>query len=134
MYSLDEVFNQADADDSCGYLDAKGYEARIDMGAKIVRDTETREVQILNTSYGEHYREIMPLEYAFFRAKGWRIGILSLHLSNSRRKLDNIDRKIKIEINNRANTKQINRLQKNRDRVMVKYREISNNLNLLNNG
>ena len=134
MYSLNEVFNQAEEDDSCGVLDARGYEARINMSTKIQRDNESGEVQILNTSYGEHYREISPIEYAFFRAKGWAIGILSVYLSNSRRKLDKIDKKIQREINNRGNAKQINKMQGNRDRIMVKYREVSNKFNLLTNG
>jgi len=52
MYSLEDVFNQLLADDSCGCLNGAGYQAKISLGVKILRDDETKKVKILNTSYG----------------------------------------------------------------------------------
>ena len=134
MYSLEDVFNQALADDSCGCLNGEGYQAKISLGVKILRDDETKKVQILNTSYGEYYREISTEEYKYFTDKGWTHGIYYVSLSNFRRKLSLIDRKIQIEMNGKCNAKQIDKLKSNRERQLLKYSEISNKLNELNNG
>jgi transposase-like protein len=134
MYSLEDVFIQAIEDDSCGGLDGVGYQARISLGVKIIKDNETNEVQLFNTSYGEHYREVSNNEYEVFKEKGWEHGIYYVSLSNSRRKLDLIERKIRIEMNGKCNAKQIQKLKNNRQRNIEKYSEISNKLNELNNG
>ena len=65
MYSLEDVFNQSLADDSCGGLDGEGYQARISLGVKIVKDDETQEVKIFNVSYGDYYREVSEEEYKY---------------------------------------------------------------------
>jgi|TARA_R100000482_G_C5103903_1_gene137043 hypothetical protein len=134
MYSLVDIFNQSLADDSCGGLDGEGYQARISLGVKIVKDDETQEVKIFNVSYGDYYREVSEEEYKYFTDKGWTHGIYYVSLSNSRRKLSLIDRKIQIEMNGKCNAKNIQKLKSIRERNIGKYSEISNKLNELNNG
>lgn len=135
MYTLSQVFDQAKAEDSCGILDAVGYEARVDMGIKIVRCRETEQVSLLNTTIRKsYYAELNPKEYDIFKEKGWRIGLYFVSLSNSRRKLGLVEKKIQIEINGKNNPKQIQKLKASRERHLERYREVSLILNEINNG
>ena len=52
MYSLSEVFEQSILDRESAQLDSKLYQARLLRGIKIVRDNETLEVEIFNTTMG----------------------------------------------------------------------------------
>ena len=64
MYSLTEIFNQAVQDGECGVLDSLEYKARICRAMKIVEDNETKEVVILNTTFGGgYYRELESMLY-----------------------------------------------------------------------
>ena len=55
MYSLEEVYQQAEDDHVAISLDGRGYESRMIYGIKIVRDNMTKQVQILNTMIGGNY-------------------------------------------------------------------------------
>ena len=130
MYSLTQVFQQAIEDDACGGLDSLDCRARILNGIKIVEDNETKEVVILNTTIGgDYYREISVAEYEVFKAKGWRYGLNVLSLSNYRRKLDNVEDRIKKELNGRKSTKNIANAKANRQRIMENYSRVSKELN-----
>ena len=52
MYSLKEIYHQAEQDEECGVLDSLDYDARICRAIKIVQCHETDEVVILNTTLG----------------------------------------------------------------------------------
>ena len=132
MYSLTDVFNQAISDDSCGSLDTLDSRACLLSGIKIVEDNETKEVVILNTTKGgDYYKEITVAEYELFKVKGWRYGIYVLSLSNYRRKLDNIENRIRLELNGKKSSKSILMAKANRMRIMDNYTRITKELNLL---
>ena len=58
MYSLNEVWLQAEEDTYTANLDSKGYGARLLCGIKIVQCNETDKVQIFNTTLnGDYYKK-----------------------------------------------------------------------------
>ena len=58
-YSLDDIWNQPINDSYSANLDGFGYKSRIVYGVKIIRDDETGDVIIYNTSKGgDYYQEL----------------------------------------------------------------------------
>ena len=55
MYSLEEIYQQAEDDQVAISLNGKGYESVMIYGIKIIRDNYTGQVQILNTMIGGDY-------------------------------------------------------------------------------
>jgi len=103
------------------------------FGVKIVRDRETGEIEILNTTKGgDYYEEISKKEYDNFYIKGWRYGVYIVSLSNYRRKLDLINDRIQDLIGKSARKKDIDSLQERRKNIMQRYTKVSKKLNLLN--
>lgn len=140
MCDLDSVFKEALLDEHTGVLDSKGVEARILLGVKIIRDRESGEVEILNTSKGgDYYQEISSKEYDVFKQKTWRHGVYVVYLSNCRLKLNFIEANISGYIKDSANKKnpnskeRIEELQARRLSILKKYTEITNKLNQLHN-
>ena len=141
MCDLDSVFEEALLDEHTGVLDNKGIEARILLGIKIIRDRESGEIEILNTSKGgDYYQEISTKEYDVFKQKNWRHGVYVVYLSNCRLKLNFIEASINKHIKETAkkvNTSngrvKIETLQARRLVILTKYTEITNKLNQLHN-
>jgi len=130
MYSLEEVYQQAEDDHVAISLDGRGYESRMIYGIKIVRDNMTKQVQILNTMIGgNYYSNITEKDYETFLKKGWRYGVYVLSLSNYRTKLDLIERKIQKELTGRNSQKQLGILKTKREQVLLKYSELNYKLN-----
>tara|TARA_R100000655_G_scaffold107044_1_gene157006 strand:+ start:512 stop:949 length:438 start_codon:yes stop_codon:yes gene_type:complete len=134
-YSLEDIMNQAMADEYSANLSGNKYNARLLYGCKIHQDHETKTVEILNTSLGgEWYSNITEPQLNIFLEKGWRIGVYELSLSNYRLKLDKIEASIKREMNGRRNPKQIQSLKSARTNVLNKYSKIKFKLNSKSNG
>ena len=132
MYSLKEIYHQAEQDEECGILDSLDYDARICRAIKIVQCNETTDVVILNTTLGgEYYKEITKTEYDIFYTNGWKIGIYVLSLSNYRRKLLRIDDKIKTQITENKSAKSIKMLKQRRLNILTNFSEVSKKLKLL---
>ena len=134
MYSLEHIFSEAANDSECGNLDTLMYEARLLRGMKIVKDGETKEIAIYNTTLGgDFYREVTPEQYELFQENGWKIGVYVLSLSNYRRKLSSIEHKIKEEMNGRKNAKSIQMAKSRRLTILQNFSEVSTKLNELQN-
>ena len=85
MRGLDDVFRDALEDEFGANLDTKTSEARLVFGVKILRDKDSGDVEILNTTKGgDYYEEISLDEYKNFFKKGWRYGVYLVSLSNYR--------------------------------------------------
>lgn len=129
MYSLEQVFNEALLDRESALLNSRLYQARLLRGIKIVRDNETLEVEIFNTTLGgDFYKEITPEQYKLFLENGWKIGVYVICLSNYRRKLVRIEERIKEELNSRKNAKSIKTSKHRRLTILKNFREVSNKL------
>ena len=132
---LEDIFNQSIKDDYAISVDGMGYEARMVYGIKIIKDLTTKNIEILNTTQGgDYYKSLNEYEIDIFLEKGWRQGVYMLSLSNYRLKLDLIEIKIHKEINGRSSIKQIKSLKTQREKILSKYTEINNKLNIINYG
>ena len=130
-----EIFEEAKQDTYALVMDGSGYESRMVYGVKIIKDTETNQVDFLNTMIGgDYYRKLTPEQLQNFVEKGWRYGVYVLSLSNYRSKLDLIEQRIQKFINEKKSEKQIQQLKASRDRVLSRYSEINYKLNQLNYG
>ena len=129
MYSLEQVFNEALLDRKSALLNGKLYQARLLRGIKIVRDNETLEVEIFNTTMGgDFYKEVNAEQYKLFRENGWKIGVYVISLTNYRRKLVKIEQRIKDELNSRKNAKSIKMSKSRRLAILKNFSEVSNKL------
>jgi len=130
MYSLEDIYKQAEKDRVAISLNGKGYESKMVYGIKIIRDNTTGQVQILNTMIGgDYYCNITKKDYETFLKKGWRYGVYVLSLSNYRTKLDLIERKIQKELTGRKSKKQLGILKTQREQVLSKYSQLNYKLN-----
>jgi len=130
MYTIDEVFEQALKDGYTATLNGDGYESRSIYGIKIIRDIETREVTLLNTMKGgDYYMPITKDEVNIFLEKGWRIGVYVVTLSNYRIKLEQVEKKIRDEVNGKSSDKTIQELKDKRTSLLNSYTELNNKLN-----
>tara|TARA_Y100000401_G_scaffold92022_1_gene77957 strand:+ start:25951 stop:26358 length:408 start_codon:yes stop_codon:yes gene_type:complete len=129
MYSLSEVFEQSILDRESAQLDSRLYQARLLRGIKIVRDNETLEVEIFNTTMGgDFYKEVNAEQYKLFKENGWKIGVYVISLTNYRRKLVKIEQRIKDELNSRKNAKSIKTAKQRRLTILKNFSEVSNKL------
>lgn len=134
-HNLEDIFDQSMKDDYAISVDGIGYEARMVYGIKIIKDLKTKNIEILNTTQGgDYYKSLNEYDVDIFLEKGWRQGVYMLSLSNYRLKLDLIEIKIHKEINGRSSVKQIKSLKSQRDRILSKYTQINNKLNIINYG
>lgn len=130
MYTIDEVFEQALKDGYTATLNGDGYESRSIYGIKIIKDIETREVTLLNTMKGgDYYMPITKDEVNIFLEKGWRIGVYVVTLSNYRIKLEQVEKKIRDEVNGKSSDKTIQELKDKRTSLLNSYTELNNKLN-----
>ena len=130
MYSLLEIFDQAKDDDNSTFISAIGYESVMVGGIKIIKDSRTKDIQLLNTMVtGNYYTLVKKEEINLFLEKGWKCGLYNLSLSNYRSKLDSIEYKIKDEITGRNSEKQLISLKEKRELTLKKYTQIKNKLN-----
>ena len=130
-YSLIEIFKQAQEDTYARSLIGKGYKARVLYGVKIVKNDDTDEVIIENTTSGSYYKVITPDEQKNFLENGWRYGVYVLSLSNYRLKLDSIERLIKNEINHKNSKRVIENYKTRREQILNKYYGIKRKFNSL---
>ena len=129
MYSLEYIFQESVEDFESAILDSLDYEARLLRGIKIVKDNETGEVVIFNTTKGgDYYKEIEDGEYNLFLENGWKIAVYVISLSNYRRKLVSIEQRIKEELRGRKNAKSIKMSKSRRLAILKNFSEVSNKL------
>jgi hypothetical protein len=134
MYSLEYIFQEAVEDRETGNLDGLEYKARLLRGIKIIKDNETKEVVIFNTTVGgDFYKEITDEQYNLFFDNGWKIGVYVISLSNYRRKLVSIERRIQEELMGRKNAKSIKLSKSRRLKILKNFSEVSNKLKELQN-
>ena len=134
MYSLECVFKESIEDVDSAVLNTLHYQSRLLKGIKIVKDNETKEVEIFNTTLGgDFYKEITTEQYNLFQENGWKIGVYVISLSNYRRKLVSIEKRIREELGGRKNAKSIKMSKSRRLAILKNFSEVSNKLKELQN-
>ena len=92
-------------------------------------------IEIINLSRGgDYFQECTQDEYHFFHSYGWKEGAIRLCISNTKRKLEMIEQKVRDEVNTRKNNKHIQSMKARRDNLLVKYAERNKQLNQITNG
>ena len=130
MYSLEDIYQQAEEDRFAVSLDNGQYKSKLVYGVKITKDNSSNEIEILNTMIGgDYYCETTKKELEIFLEKGWRYGAYVLSLSNLRSKLDLIEDRIKEELTGKNSQKQFKRLKNKREKVLAKYSQLNYKLN-----
>jgi len=129
MYSLEVLFEQARSMPSSIYTKTSKCESVMSTGAKINKFSD--KIEILNMGRGGDYiMELNETEYNFFQNHGWNIGVDQLMLNNYLFKLGLIENRIKTEVNTRKNDKHIQNLKNRRAKILQKYTERKQKLNL----
>ncbi len=124
--NLEHVWVSANKDRNSLNLDTTNNQSRINFGIKITKDNHSGQIKIFNTSIGgDYYTELSISEYVSFSTLGWRGGCYELTLANCKRKLSMIENKIKSEINGKQNKRKIDALKESRERVINRYRVVS---------
>lgn len=130
MYKLDQIYDQASKDEEAMKSYGNGY---VNLGVKIQKFDS--KIEILNCGRnGDYFKECSEREYRYFTTYGWVEGCIRLALSNYRRKLNMIERRIKTEVNTRKNDKHIQRLKASRKTIVNKYSKRKKQLNKITNG
>ena len=120
--NLENVFQEARADDMAVSLDGHGYDSTMYLGCKITKDKELGDIVIQNVALGgDYYKYISYDEEVVFINKGWRLGVYNLCINTYLKKLSDIEHKIKYEMNNKQNPKKIKHLKNHRERLLKKY-------------
>ncbi len=130
MYSLEDIYEQADKDRFAVTLDNDYYKSKLVYGVKIIKDKSSNEIEILNTmNGGDYYCKATKKELEIFLEKGWRYGVYVLSLSNLRSKLDLIEERIKEELTGKNSQKKYKILKNQREKVLEKYSQLNYKLN-----
>jgi hypothetical protein len=128
--NLENVFQEARADEMAVSLDGHGYDSMMYLGCKITKDKELGDVVIQNIALGgDYYKDISREEEKVFIDKGWRYGVYSLCVNTYKAKLDTIELGIKDEMNTKQNPKRIKHLKNHRERLLKNYNNINLKLN-----
>jgi len=119
-----EVWSEAVSDYDSLSLHGKDYEAYMYKGIKIINTDQEIKIYYGNLK-AIGYIEVGPEEYETFRVFGYRFATHKIVQDNYRRKIVNLNQKIKEEVNTRNNKKHYDALKVKRNNLINKYSEIS---------
>jgi len=126
---LHEIFQEAVNDYGSVDLSDKGYEARMRLGIKIIKDLETDEVIIYDHSRADYYVEMNDNSKKVIDKLGWYKGVLTLTLDKYKDKLERIKESIKRELNGGKSKKRLNYFKESREQILNKYYTTTQKLN-----
>ena len=133
MYSKEQIYKQALRDERAIQTKMPNGEGVINNGVKIQKFPS--KIEIINLSKGgDYFQECTEEEYKYFHRYGWSEGAIRLCMSNTKRKLEMIEDKVREEVNTRKNNKHIQSMKARRDNLLVKYAERNKQLNKITNG
>ena len=120
MYSKEDLFNQALEDMRAVRTPMPEGYGVINNGVKIQKFPS--KIELINLARSSNYYvECSEDEYKFFFKYGWKEGAIRLCISNTKRKLDMIEDRIKNEVSTRKNNKHIESLKAKRTGLLNKY-------------
>ena len=129
MFSLEDVWNQANKTRSTIFMDNSKFEkAILHKGIKI---TNERGVYTIVKSFSAYYDEIADEEYDIFLEKGWVIGRLNVLMNECEEELDSLFIKIRncYQDNNR---KSLLFYKTRKEKVLSRYSKYHKQLNQIN--
>lgn len=130
MFSLLEVFNQAEDDHHSKLLKRKGVRSFMCYGFRVDKEIESEKIKIIDmTRGGDFYREVSQHEYNTFQTLGWKKAIYVLYLSNCRTKLSRLEDRIKDAMVNNESVKLIRKLKASREHILQNFNKVKIKLN-----
>jgi hypothetical protein len=128
--TLEDIFTQATSDSYSVKMNGVGYSSVILYGIKIIKDTTTKEIEILNTINNlYYYHKMTEDEVNIFLNNGWRNGVYELSLKKYILKLELIESRVRDEISGKNSKKNLKVLHRQREETIGRYNEIKNKLN-----
>jgi|TARA_R100001463_G_scaffold28926_1_gene66106 hypothetical protein len=130
MYTLLELFYQAQDDYHSKPLHDKGTMSYMCHGFKIIKEVESEVVLIMDMAKGgDFYKEVSQDEYDIFFKLGWKKTIYVLYLSNCRTKLSKLETRIQNALVNNDSVKTIRKLKASREQILRNFNKVKIKLN-----
>jgi len=130
MYSLQDIFKQAEKDYHSKILSGKGFVSFLCYGFKVVKEEESDEVKIIDmTNGGDFYNEVTSDVYYTFQSLGWKKAIYILYMNNCRLKLSRLEIRIKNALVNNESVKHIRKLKASREQILRNFNKVKIKLN-----
>lgn len=122
MFTLSQLWMQADEDSLSVPLDTRLYEARLMFGCKIIRDRLSGQIEIYNTAKGgDYYVKLKEEEVDVFKTYGLQQGVYWLMMTNILKRIEGVNQKIRVEVNNKNNFRRIQTLKNGRERLIRNF-------------
>ena len=128
-YTIQDIWEQALLDSFAMEINSTSTHVKIIYGCRIVKDKSTDKISLFNAGGGDYYIEMNEEEVEIFLENGWRHGCYTVSLSNCKRKLLKVEKRIRDEMNSKKNPKQISSYKESRETILSMYTRISNKLN-----
>ncbi len=128
---MDEIYKQAEQDHGTRAFRGGGYTSLLFMGIRIVKQNDEKYTIEDMQRGGNYYEEVTPQEYELFKTDGWRKAVFQIALKKYQSKVDKINESIQKEANSRGNQRSLEIYQEEKTRVLNKYYNITQKLNLL---
>lgn len=130
MYSLGDLYIQAEDDYISKPLNDNNSTSFICYGFRIVKQNDSWDVKILNISNGgDFYSEVSYDEYLTFKLLGWKKGIYKLYMVNCKVKLSKLEVRIQDSIVNNESVKYLRKLKASREQIIKNFNKVKNKLN-----
>lgn len=130
MYSLEDIFKQAEKDYHSKILSGRGFVSFLCYGFKVVKDLESAEINIIDmTNGGDFYTEITSDVYYTFQRLGWKKAIYVLYMNNCRLKLSRLESRINNALVNNESVKHIRKLKASREQILRNFNKVKIKLN-----
>lgn len=126
---LEEIFQEAKTDGVSKNISSKLYEAYMNKGVKIVKDSHSTRIETSGINY---YQELSIEQYELFN-KGWLFGVYSLSLKKYQLYLERLDLKVRDEMNSSKSMKLLEGHKTHRHTLNKKQQEVAKKLHELTN-
>ena len=125
---LEEIFQEAKTDGVSKNISSKLYEAYMNKGVKIIKDTHSTRIETSGINY---YQELSVEQYELFN-KGWLFGVYSLSLKKYQLHLERLDLKVRDEMNSsKSSMKLLEGHKTHRNTLNKKQQEVAKKLHEL---
>jgi hypothetical protein len=122
MYSLQELWQQAEEDSLAFDMESHLHESKILFGCKIIKDRYSGDIELFNTARGgDYYIKRKKEEVDVFRVYGLQQGVYWLMMSNILRKIEGVNNSIRSEVNGKNNFRRIQTLKNYRERLIKSF-------------
>jgi hypothetical protein len=123
-YTLNDIWEQSKSNSKSVCLSHNGEEAYMYKGVKIIKFDGL--IKIYNTSNSQlKYTEMNESEYVLFRELGFLKAIVEVLKASYQKRIDELNYRIKYEVNTRNNKKHYDSLKLRRENLINKYSNIS---------